>query len=175
MNRVIIVQIPSQALPENMINERIADENAAGWVVRQMMDHNGFLVLLMEPAPVDRLRTEPPNAPSEPTEADHCAFCGGYVDAMNDEAIARFYRRNGGHGDEIVWCSEEHLKAWRALRSGPAVAARRVRPQPPNEDAPFDVTTLTEDALRAAYDYACARFNFGGPRPVEDTQSQKEK
>jgi hypothetical protein len=46
-DRVIIVQIPSEALPEKMINERISDENAAGWTIRQMMDHNGFLVLLL--------------------------------------------------------------------------------------------------------------------------------
>jgi len=48
MQKVMIVQIPSEANAEKLICTRIGDANAAGWTVTQMMDHNGFLVLLLE-------------------------------------------------------------------------------------------------------------------------------
>ena len=46
--KVMIVQIPSEANAERLICTRIADANAEGWIIAQMMDHNGFLVLLLE-------------------------------------------------------------------------------------------------------------------------------
>lgn len=39
---------------------------------------------------------------------DHCAHCGGYIDAMNSDAIGRFLRGGG----EVVWCGEDCLSAW---------------------------------------------------------------
>lgn len=47
---ILIVQVPSEANAEHLINTRIQDANADGWTITQMMDHNGFLVLLMERA-----------------------------------------------------------------------------------------------------------------------------
>lgn len=44
--RIIIVQIPSEANAERLINERVKEANDDGWQISQMMDHNGFLVLL---------------------------------------------------------------------------------------------------------------------------------
>lgn len=46
--KVMIVQIPSEANAERLICTRIRDANVDGWVITQMMDHNGFLVLLLE-------------------------------------------------------------------------------------------------------------------------------
>lgn len=48
MQKVMIVQVPSEANAERLICTRISDANADGWAVTQMMDHNGFLVLLLE-------------------------------------------------------------------------------------------------------------------------------
>lgn len=49
--KIIIVQVPSEANAERLINTRLSDEAADGWQVAQMQDHNGFLILLMERAP----------------------------------------------------------------------------------------------------------------------------
>ena len=46
--KVMIVQVPSEANAERLICERIGDANAQGWSIVQMMDHNGCLVLLLE-------------------------------------------------------------------------------------------------------------------------------
>jgi hypothetical protein len=47
VQKVMIVQVPSEANAERLICTRISDANAQGWTVTQMMDHNGFLVLLL--------------------------------------------------------------------------------------------------------------------------------
>lgn len=46
--RVMIVQVPSEANAERLINTRVTDANDDGYRIVQMMDHNGFLVLLLE-------------------------------------------------------------------------------------------------------------------------------
>ncbi len=52
--KLMIVQIPSEANAERLLNERLGDEIENGWRTVTMQDHNGFLVLLLErPAPID--------------------------------------------------------------------------------------------------------------------------
>jgi hypothetical protein len=51
--KIMVVQIPSEANAERLINTRIAEANDDGWTVTQMMDHNGFLVVLCEHAAAD--------------------------------------------------------------------------------------------------------------------------
>ena len=46
--RIIIVQVPSEANAERLINTRIEEANEDGWRATQLMDHNGFLIVLME-------------------------------------------------------------------------------------------------------------------------------
>ena len=46
--RVMIVQVPSEANAEKLLNTRLRDAQAEGWHITSMMDHNGFLVWLLE-------------------------------------------------------------------------------------------------------------------------------
>jgi hypothetical protein len=46
--KILIVQVPSEANAERLINTRIQEANEDGWTITSMMDHNGFLVLLAE-------------------------------------------------------------------------------------------------------------------------------
>ncbi len=46
--RVMIVQVPSEANGEKLLNTRLGDAQAEGWHIASMMDHNGFLVWLLE-------------------------------------------------------------------------------------------------------------------------------
>jgi hypothetical protein len=78
----MIVQVPSEANAEQLICTRLRDANDEGWTVTQMMDHNGFLVLLLEAA----------DTPREP----ECATCGDTRLIESDEPC-------GKHGREPVW------------------------------------------------------------------------
>lgn len=69
--KVMIVQIPSEANAERLICTRIGDANAEGWRVTQMMDHNGFLVLLLaRPVPVPEPSEGPPKLPADHSLCD---------------------------------------------------------------------------------------------------------
>lgn len=45
--KLIVMQIPSEAHAERLVNKRLAGELSDGWLVVQMVDHNGLLVLLL--------------------------------------------------------------------------------------------------------------------------------
>lgn len=49
--KLIVLQIPSEAHAERLVNERLGGELSDGWLVAQMVDHNGLLVLLLERQP----------------------------------------------------------------------------------------------------------------------------
>ena len=46
--QVMILQVPSEANAERLMNVRIREANDDGWTVAAMQDHNGFLVLLLK-------------------------------------------------------------------------------------------------------------------------------
>ena len=74
-------------------------------------------------AEVDRLRTEPPN--DEPSKAE--------IEAAL-EAVQHYYMLFGDLHGKSIRLSERTVREILTTALRAAVAARRVRPQPPNED-----------------------------------------
>ena len=52
--------------------------------------------------------TTEPMARAEPRPSELCLNCGGYVDAMNGDAIGRFKK----DGTEMTWCGDECFVQW---------------------------------------------------------------
>ena len=75
-------------------------------------------------AEVDRLRTEPPND-DEPSKAE--------IEAAL-EAVQHYYMLFGDLHGKSIRLSERTVREILTTALRAAVAARRVRPQPPNED-----------------------------------------